>query len=118
MEGADMALIDRVCRYGCAALAAVVAVALVALAVPDAASAQEDPDPPAELAGFTGGGQGYLLDDGRFRRIEVPGATGTLPFGINNRGQIVGIFDDANGRSHGFLWERGRFRTIDAPRAT
>jgi probable HAF family extracellular repeat protein len=48
----------------------------------------------------------------------VPDATGTLPFGINDRGQIVGIYDDEQGRSHGFVFERGRYRTIDHPEAS
>jgi hypothetical protein len=27
--------------------------------------------------------------------------------------QVVGDYQDANGRFHGYVWERGRFRTID-----
>jgi hypothetical protein len=60
---------------------------------------------------------GFLLDRGRYVPIEHPAsATQTLAFGINNHGQIVGLYDDAEGRSHGFLRDsRGRYRTIDAP---
>jgi probable HAF family extracellular repeat protein len=141
MEGADMApsmtstTRTRTGRRIAAVAAAIFAV--VSLAMPAPAGAEprpehrhQPPQPPqpqppqpgsgseTPAQGFTGGGQGYLLDDGRFRQIAVPGATGTLPFGNNNRGQIVGFYDDAHGRTHGFLWDRGRFRTIDAPQAT
>ena len=48
-----------------------------------------------------------------FTTIDVPGATGTVALGINNRGQIVGEIG-----SHGFLLDRGTFTTIDVPGAT
>ena len=110
-------------RCGTAVVVSLVVVALSLAAASPAASGPRPPQgssPPDEPAvlGFAAGGQGYLLDDGRFRPIAVPGATGTLPFGINDRGEIVGTYDDAEGRSHGFVWERGRHRTIDAPGAT
>ncbi len=37
-----------------------------------------------------------------FTPLDVPGATDTIAFGINDAGQIVGFFSDATGR-HGFL---------------
>jgi probable HAF family extracellular repeat protein/YD repeat-containing protein len=63
--------------------------------------------------------RGYVLDlnHGRFVRIDAPGAADTQPTGINNRGQVAGQYQDADGRFHGFVWEQGRFRTIDAPGA-
>ena len=57
----------------------------------------------------------FLLDRGRFTRIDVPGATLTVAHGVNDRGQVVGVYLDAGGRGHGFLWEKGRFTTIDVP---
>jgi hypothetical protein len=59
---------------------------------------------------------GFLLDRGRYTAFEVAGAvTQTFPIGINDRGQIVGYYDDADGL-HGFLRQKdGRFRTIDFP---
>src|SRR2546421_43211 len=50
-----------------------------------------------------------------FTTIDVPGATRTAPFDINNRGQIVGDYVDAGGTSHGFLLDKGTFTTIDPP---
>jgi probable HAF family extracellular repeat protein len=35
--------------------------------------------------------------------MDAPGAAGTLAFGINERGLIVGAYTDANLRVHGFL---------------
>ena len=71
----------------------------------------DDPRDGADLAGF-------LRDArGRYTRIGVPGARTTTAYGINNRGQVVGQYQDANGRYHGYVWERGRFTTIDAPGA-
>jgi uncharacterized membrane protein len=84
-----------------------------------------------------GRGHGFLLDRGRGARdkdvfipIDHPDAgsepgTGTLPFGINNRGRIVGAYLDAAGTAHGFLRNKGRgarrdesvFTTIDFPGA-
>jgi hypothetical protein len=39
-----------------------------------------------------------MLDKGRFTTIAAPGARETLPYGINNRGQIVGGIVGADGR--------------------
>jgi probable HAF family extracellular repeat protein len=41
----------------------------------------------------------------------------TQPFGLNNRGQITGVFVDAEG-VHAFLLDNGVFTTIDAPDAS
>jgi hypothetical protein len=58
---------------------------------------------------------GFLLYQGRFSRFDVPDSLATFPYGINNRGQIVGGYFDAAGKQHGFLRERGHYRTLDAP---
>jgi probable HAF family extracellular repeat protein len=42
----------------------------------------------------------------------------TQPHAINNRGQIVGDYLDAEGKYHGFLLDGGVFITIDAPGGT
>src|SRR5215471_7390242 len=56
-----------------------------------------------------------------FTTFNAPGATGfgTNAFGINNSGQIVGLFYDAgNTATHGFLDTGGSFTTINVPGAT
>jgi probable HAF family extracellular repeat protein len=65
------------------------------------------------LAIFTGvsvrAGDSYT-----FTAVDVPGAHVTVPFGINDRCQVVG-FDRASSTDpdHGFLWSDGRFTPID-----
>ena len=62
---------------------------------------------------------GFLLDQGRYTTIEVPGATvETAPLGINNRGQIVGTARGGGSPDRGFLRDtRGRVTTIRFPGA-
>jgi probable HAF family extracellular repeat protein len=59
---------------------------------------------------------GFLYHKGRFTTIDFPGAVGSSPTGINDRGEIVGAHaDPASGGVHGFLLKRGRFTSFDAP---
>src|ERR1700751_3642541 len=51
-----------------------------------------------------------------FASLDVPGATLTRPFDVNNFGVIVGRFDDQNG-THGFVYQGGSFTAIDFPSA-
>lgn len=46
-----------------------------------------------------------------------PGATSTAAEGINDRGDIVGIYFDNTGPLHGFLQKNGALTTIDVPGA-
>jgi hypothetical protein len=52
-----------------------------------------------------------------WRSFDVPGAlTGTQPSGINDLGEITGVYGDSNGNVHGFLRKvGGEFVTFDAP---
>src|SRR3954451_17700742 len=52
-----------------------------------------------------------------FTQIDVPGASSTQAFGINDAGQIVGGFADSTG-GHGFLFTGGSFTQIDVPGAS
>jgi hypothetical protein len=55
---------------------------------------------------------GFLRHGNEFAAIDDPKATfGTVAFGINKAGTIVGSYDNA----HGFVYENGEFRTLDAP---
>lgn len=60
-----------------------------------------------EIAGFyaqfPGQPRGFLLSDGKFTRIDFPGAPITAIWDINARGEIVGSFRDTTGRVHGFI---------------
>jgi uncharacterized membrane protein len=61
---------------------------------------------------------GFLLRDGNFVPIDVPGPGTflTRAQGINDRGQIVGEYLEGT-RQHGFLFSRGRYRSLDVPGA-
>jgi probable HAF family extracellular repeat protein len=75
--------------------------------------APSDDSDPAPLTGH-----GYLLDKGVFTTIDHPDAVAeTVVTAINNRGQIVGQYFDADGTEHGFLLDDGVFTTIDHPDA-
>jgi uncharacterized membrane protein len=66
--------------------------------------------------------RGFLFDKGRFIPIEVPGALGSAPNRINDRGQIVGSYSTLTNKNHafparGYLWDRGEVTLIDVPGA-
>jgi len=51
--------------------------------------------------------------------IDPPGATQSRALGMNEAGDVVGLFRDSSGAMHGFLRERGgTFSAIDVPGAT
>jgi hypothetical protein len=117
-------------RHRMAAIVATVVftIALVSAGPPWAAaqsteSPPEDPGPspvgactPGQLVNFCGDvspAQGFLLDKGVFTTIIAQGASYTGPSGINNRGQIVGVVVDTEGRKHGLLLDEGVFTIID-----
>ena len=63
-----------------------------------------------------GGIQAVRAASDGFTVIDVPGSVGTEARGINDPGQIVGDYQDANGL-HGFLLSDSTFTLIDAPAA-
>jgi probable HAF family extracellular repeat protein len=70
---------------------------------------------------------GFLLSNGQYTTIDVPGALATIATGINPAGDIVGRYTAPVGSSpecsaagspsciHGFLYSRGNFSTITFP---
>ena len=82
-------------------------------------------DPPPAAAGNTS--HGFLVDRGVVTTIDHPKATiipatpeaqaGTATIGVNDRGDILGAYEDRRDRVvRDFLRDRkGRYRTIDAP---
>ena len=45
---------------------------------------------------------GFLLRQGKYTAIDVPGSTSTAALGINDDGEIVGWYVDRKGNTHGF----------------
>jgi hypothetical protein len=80
------------CRVG-AAVAAVIIFTALSLAITIPAWAQTPSAPSA--AQVRPRLHGYLLDDGEFTALDAPGdELATIPFGINNWGQMVGANAD------------------------
>jgi hypothetical protein len=91
-------------RPECTLLAGAAVFATLTLAIAEAPAAGTSPRPSFP---------GFLLDRGRYTAFEAPEAVfATLPYGINDRGQIVGRYDDGSSEQ-GFLRDKaGRFTTI------
>jgi probable HAF family extracellular repeat protein len=107
-------------RWRILALAAALLLAALVEAGPATAGAAEPPpvsciaDDPVDPLG-----PGFLLNRGEFTNINHPKATlETAPYGINNRGQIVGFSLDADQVRNGFLFKNGALTTIDHPLAS
>jgi len=78
---------------------------------------------------FDGDGvqHGFTYRAGAFRRYDVPGAgtvgmgfelgngLGTSGFGLNDRGDLVGQYGDAEGMGHGFVARGGGYTSVDHP---
>ncbi|MEM6424700.1 MAG: hypothetical protein AAF728_06035, partial [Cyanobacteria bacterium P01_D01_bin.128] len=48
----------------------------------------------------------YHLKDGVFAEIIPPGSTAAIASGINDQGQIVGFYDNAEGIRQGYLYNK------------
>jgi uncharacterized membrane protein len=59
---------------------------------------------------------GFLLADGQYTTIDVPGASFTNVTGIDARGQMVGRYT-LNGVTHGYLLSGGQITSFDFPGA-
>src|SRR5947207_6841719 len=53
-----------------------------------------------------------------FTTSDVPGSTLNRPHGINDAGDIVGLYFDAGEVGHGYLLRNALYHTIDVPRAS
>jgi len=56
-----------------------------------------------------------LVDQKGLRPFEVPGSTSTVPFGLNDHGDVVGFYNDASGIRHGFKFMDGKFSEVLLP---
>jgi probable HAF family extracellular repeat protein len=66
----------------------------------------------------SGAEHGFLATSGGFTTLEFPSAGITEANGVNNTGQIVGDFSDADFNQHGFIFKDGGYHAIDDPSAT
>jgi hypothetical protein len=63
----------------------------------------------------TGAFHGFLKEGSRFATIDVPGATDTFAYGLNNSGEQVGYNVDQQSGIHGFVLRSKNFTTVDVP---
>ena len=62
---------------------------------------------------------GFIFHAGKFTRVDFPGATSTEATGLNDIGDIVGIYQVPGPLNlHGFVRHNGVFTTLDDPAAT
>jgi uncharacterized membrane protein len=62
---------------------------------------------------------GFVLTNGAFSPVHIPGSQTTSPFAINNAGTIVGSYENPDsGRSHGFQCSQDGCSTVDLPDST
>ena len=52
-----------------------------------------------------------------FASFDFPGAAATTLWGINNRGDVVGSYENPANYFHGFVYRDGQFTSIDGPGA-
>ena len=55
---------------------------------------------------------------GIYTTLNVPGAILTDAYGINDAGQVVGLYIDNAGIAHGFVDTGGIYTTLDVPGAS
>lgn len=61
--------------------------------------------------------EGYVIDNGVFSALLVPGSSVTAAWDVNPAGEVVGFYRDATG-FHGFVLEAKGYVSIDVPGAT
>jgi hypothetical protein len=61
----------------------------------------------------TGQYAGFVYSGGKFTAIGFPNSTGTQAIGINDQGDVVGLYLDSGGVQHGFLKKGATYTSID-----
>lgn len=61
------------------------------------------------------GAHGFSESGTVFTTLDFPGATSTTPHKVNDSGEIVGVYREADGIAHGFTDVGGIFATLDFP---
>lgn len=57
----------------------------------------------------------FTYAKGKFTTINFPKSLGTQANGINDKGEVVGLYVDSNGAQHGFSKVGSKYASIDAP---
>lgn len=59
---------------------------------------------------------GYVIDDGKFKPLVVPGSSATSAWDVNSAGDVVGTYRDSVG-VHGFMLTSDGFVSLNVPTA-
>jgi hypothetical protein len=74
---------------------------------------------PGQVSGYfqdaNGAYHGFVKSGSTFTQIDVPGATDTFGYAINNRTDVAGWYMDPQDEPHGFVLSGGKFTAIDVP---
>jgi probable HAF family extracellular repeat protein len=64
-------------------------------------------------------GHGYLYSNGTFTTLDVPGSSANQATAINDKGDIVGFYNDSiTGVEHGYFYSHGTYTILDDPEGT
>ena len=66
----------------------------------------------------TGRYEGFVYAGGKFSGVNVPNANGTQAMGINDKGDVVGLYLDSGSVQHGFVKKGTKYKSIDVAGAT
>src|SRR5271170_4251881 len=66
----------------------------------------------------TGVADAFTYSGGKFTAIEFPKSLGTEATGINDSGEVVGLYLDSNGAQHGFAKTGTKYKSIDVKNET
>jgi hypothetical protein len=66
----------------------------------------------------TGLFQGFVYAAGKFTAINFPKSNGTQALGINDKGEVVGLYLDSTNVQHGFMKKGAKYTSIDVTGGT
>jgi hypothetical protein len=61
----------------------------------------------------TGLDEAFVYASGKFTAVKFPKSTGTQAYGINDKGDVVGLYFDSSGVQHGFVKKGTKYTSID-----
>jgi hypothetical protein len=61
----------------------------------------------------TGKFEGFVYSAGKFTAVNFPKSSGTQAEGINDKGNVVGLYLDSSGLQHGFVKTGTKYKSID-----
>ena len=66
----------------------------------------------------TGLDEGFVYSKGKFTAVNFPKSDGTQATGINDKGEVVGLYLDSAGLTHGFSKIGAKYKSIDVKGGT